>query len=252
MRATEDQWQAAIAAGDRRRTRALYEGFGTVLLDEMSAEGGRPVLSLPGTNRVLRQWISELSGDVAVDVGCGPTPVAAGALVEAGFGVVAVDLSEIILRIAAGDCDQAAFALADAEALPIATGSADVITCDDTLEHVFDQEAMVSELARVLRPGGRLLLVTPNASGYHVQLARVRAGLKGERHPRAHYHITPGHTRELRWREIQRLLSGSFRLRRCVAFGPARTRRDRLLTLALRAPGMVRFSYVHFMELERR
>ncbi|MGH8825679.1 MAG: class I SAM-dependent methyltransferase, partial [Jiangellaceae bacterium] len=47
-------------------------------------------------------------------------------------------------------------------ALPFAAGSFDVMLSLQTIEHLRDQRAFLDECARVLRPGGRLALTTPN------------------------------------------------------------------------------------------
>jgi ubiquinone/menaquinone biosynthesis C-methylase UbiE len=48
---------------------------------------------------------------------------------------------------------------ARAEALPFARASVDVVVCLSSLRHVRDRAAALTELRRVLRPGGRLLIV---------------------------------------------------------------------------------------------
>jgi SAM-dependent methyltransferase len=48
------------------------------------------------------------------------------------------------------------------EALPLADGGYDVVTCWDVLEHVQAPDALLAELARVLRPGGLLLITAIN------------------------------------------------------------------------------------------
>jgi ubiquinone/menaquinone biosynthesis C-methylase UbiE len=53
-----------------------------------------------------------------------------------------------------------AFVVADVTSLPFADGSFDGITCGYVLEHVPEPEKGLSEMARVLRTGGRLLLLT--------------------------------------------------------------------------------------------
>lgn len=55
----------------------------------------------------------------------------------------------------------------DATAIPVADGSFDAILCTEMLEHVPDPVAVISECARLLRPGGRLILTAPLGSGIH-------------------------------------------------------------------------------------
>jgi len=54
----------------------------------------------------------------------------------------------------------------DGGALPLEDASADVIICDWVLEHVQDPDLFVSELERVLKPGGWFCARTPNRWGY--------------------------------------------------------------------------------------
>ncbi|MGH9084266.1 MAG: methyltransferase domain-containing protein, partial [Acidimicrobiales bacterium] len=144
------------------------------------------------------------------------------------------------------------FAATDGEALPFPDGSFDVVTCDDVIEHVFDQPKLVEELARVTRPGGRLLLVTPNASGFHVLLARARHLARGRRLPREAYHITQSHVRELRWRELHDLVRPWFRVVQALPMTfPDRGRWRRLNTVIRRAPTGARLGPIHFFVLER-
>lgn len=51
---------------------------------------------------------------------------------------------------------------ADAEALPLAARSFDVVLSSDVVEHLPHLDRHLAEVARVLRPGGRYLLKTPN------------------------------------------------------------------------------------------
>jgi predicted SAM-dependent methyltransferase len=54
-----------------------------------------------------------------------------------------------------------------ASRLPFATGSFDVALCTEVLEHLPEPEAALREMARVLAPGGRLLLTAPLGCGLH-------------------------------------------------------------------------------------
>lgn len=48
------------------------------------------------------------------------------------------------------------------QALPFAEGSCDVATCIEVIEHVENQFALVRELTRIVKPGGRVIVTTPN------------------------------------------------------------------------------------------
>lgn len=54
------------------------------------------------------------------------------------------------------------FLCGDATSLPFAEAAFDVVTMFDLLEHVLDHQAAVAEAIRVLKPGGYLLISTPN------------------------------------------------------------------------------------------
>jgi 2-polyprenyl-3-methyl-5-hydroxy-6-metoxy-1,4-benzoquinol methylase len=120
-------------------------------------------------------------GQRLLDVGCGEG-VFAGALIQAGLQVVAVDVAEAALRLA-----HARVPGLDAHLIPLAgpwpleDASFDVVWSGETIEHVADTAAWLSEIRRVLRPGGRLLLSTPN----HGALTRLPLALSSrafERH----------------------------------------------------------------------
>jgi ubiquinone/menaquinone biosynthesis C-methylase UbiE len=79
--------------------------------------------------------------------------------------------------------------------LPFADASFDRVAVVDMLEHVPDDRAFVAELARVLRPGGTLVVNTPHLKDTPLRRLRHRLGLTDE----AHGHLRPGYTaQELR------------------------------------------------------
>ncbi|KUI42690.1 SAM-dependent methyltransferase [Mycobacterium sp. IS-1590] len=76
--------------------------------------------------------------------------------------------------------------------LPLADGSVDVVVNFQVIEHLWDQGQFVRECLRVLRPGGRLLMSTPNRITFS---------------PGRDTPINPFHTRELNAGELTELLT---------------------------------------------
>ena len=86
-----------------------------------------------------------------LDVGCGEQPLRA--LVEVGGGRY---VSADVVQNARGTVDH----LCPITALPIAAGAVDLILCTEVMEHVPETQPALCELARVLRPGGWIILTT--------------------------------------------------------------------------------------------
>lgn len=101
-------------------------------------------------------------GDAVVDVASGTGKLAAALADRVGpFGrVVAVDLSPAMVergRVATRDIVQLEFVVADALALPFEDRRFDAATVAFGLRAVADRERALAELARVVRPGGRVV-----------------------------------------------------------------------------------------------
>jgi 2-polyprenyl-6-hydroxyphenyl methylase / 3-demethylubiquinone-9 3-methyltransferase len=104
-------------------------------------------------------------GARGLDVGCG-----GGILTEdfarVGYPMVGIDRSRPSLQAARAHAFAERFPLryvnADAETLPFGDASFDFVSCCDVLEHVPDVGRVLSEIARVLRPGGLFFYDTVN------------------------------------------------------------------------------------------
>jgi SAM-dependent methyltransferase len=79
---------------------------------------------------------------------------------------------------------------ASGERLPFRDAEFDRVVVVDMLEHVGDDRAFVEELARVLRPEGRLVVNTPHLMDTPLRRLRHRLGQTDERHG----HVRPGYT----------------------------------------------------------
>lgn len=84
-------------------------------------------------------------------------------LAERGFERLTLsDLTATALAALRTNAPEALLVGADAERLPFADGTFDVVVSSDVIEHLPDVEAHVAEVARVLAPEGRYYLKTPN------------------------------------------------------------------------------------------
>jgi len=104
--------------------------------------------------------ISPDTGQVLLDVGCGKGGMAnlIGRLAP-GACVIGVNIDRHQLAIARRrPVPRVGFTTGDAERLPLATGTFDTVYAVEVLSHIGDKKALCGELARVLRPGGRLVL----------------------------------------------------------------------------------------------
>lgn len=113
-------------------------------------------------------WASTFcEGRRVLDAGCG-VGYGARMLKQAGASeVLAVDISEATIEVASNDVPEGVVCeVADLRALSLPDDSFDLIVCFEVIEHVEEQDRVLDELARVLRPGGLLLISSPNRGHY--------------------------------------------------------------------------------------
>lgn len=63
-----------------------------------------------------------------------------------------------------------------AEKLPFADASFDYVLCMEVIEHVPNQKHLMAEIARVLKPGGRAIVTTPNTLNINARLRYLLSG----------------------------------------------------------------------------
>jgi 2-polyprenyl-6-hydroxyphenyl methylase/3-demethylubiquinone-9 3-methyltransferase len=122
-------------------------------------------------------------GPVLFDLGCGGGLTAPH--VPPGYLHIGIDLTGSALRAASEH--GVVPVQADVTRLPLKTASADVVVAGEIFEHVHDLPRLLSEIARVLKPGGKLVCDTVSA-GPLAYVATVLIGerLKGGPPPRIH------------------------------------------------------------------
>lgn len=97
------------------------------------------------------------AGMTALDVGAGSGFISKG-LVSRGVSVIAVDQSERMLAELAKELPEVDCRVGEAEQLPVADGEVDCAFANMYLHHVPEPAAAIGEMARVLRPGGVLVI----------------------------------------------------------------------------------------------
>lgn len=112
--------------------------------------------------RAVVEGVGPLAGGARVlDAGCGKGRFAVHVRAAyPGACVVALDLAVAMLRCAPPDLARAAGSMLE---LPFLDAVFDAAYATESLEHAVDIERAVAELCRVLRPGGRLVIIDKNA-----------------------------------------------------------------------------------------
>jgi SAM-dependent methyltransferase len=128
-----------------------------------------------GADRAYRQaeMLADVLADVKrpatiLDVGCGDgfaTGVAAQR--NPGHRFAGLDWSAISLTAARQRGIAVLRAGLDAPRLPIRPGSVDVVVMSEVIEHLVDTDSAIEAAHRVLKPGGSLLLSTPNLAAWY-------------------------------------------------------------------------------------
>ncbi|HEL5401424.1 class I SAM-dependent methyltransferase [Stenotrophomonas maltophilia] len=109
-------------------------------------------------------------GKRVLDVACGEG-YGSRILSNAASSVVGVDISAEAVAHAQGKYARGSleFVEASAASLPLPDDSFDVVVSFETIEHHDQHEEMLSEIRRVLRPGGLLVLSSPNKQYYSIE-----------------------------------------------------------------------------------
>jgi SAM-dependent methyltransferase len=159
--------------------------------------GERTVPGIPHENYWFRRheaaylWVEPMAaGRTVLEVGCGEGYGTA-LLARSAARIVGIDYDAVTAAHAAATYPQARFVRANLAALPIADESVDVVVTLQVIEHVWNHDEFVRECLRVLRPGGRLIVSTPNRLTFS-------PGLDAP--------VNPFHTKEFTAAELSELL----------------------------------------------
>lgn len=104
-----------------------------------------------------------------LDIGCGSGKISK-ELLKKGYQVIGLDFSEEAIKKAQGQGVVAKRANLD-EGIPETSDTYDIVWAGDIVEHVFDPIGLLKESARVLKPGGTILITIPSDVGL---LSRIK------------------------------------------------------------------------------
>jgi ubiquinone/menaquinone biosynthesis C-methylase UbiE len=140
---------------------------------------------------LLRPWIEGADLGRVVDVGCGTAAILPRMKTwSAGFeSYTGLDLAPEMLRMAragAGDAPRVGFVAGSADALPFRAASFDTALTASAMHYWEAPEAALAEMRRVLRPGGRLILLDWQRDPWPMRLADVAMRATGVRYARIH------------------------------------------------------------------
>ena len=146
-----------------------------------AAEPHNPLMA--GEQEAMVKLLPDVSGRRVLDLACGTGRYARLVAAEHAAEVVALDISPAMLRrVTAG-----MRILASMDALPFANGSFDVVISGLAVGHAPDLERWMSEVARVLRPGGTLLYSDFHPAASQRGLSRSFRDGSNRLHTVAHY-----------------------------------------------------------------
>jgi SAM-dependent methyltransferase len=159
--------------------------------------GERTVPGIPEENYWFRRHeaayaalLPHCAGATVLEAGCGEG-YGAGLIATRARRVLALDYDVPTTEHVARRYPDVMVARANLAYLPLRDGSVDVIANFQVIEHLWDQAGFLAECRRVLRPGGKLLVTTPNRLTFT---------------PDSDTPLNPYHTRELAPSELDSLL----------------------------------------------
>lgn len=176
--------------------------------EPISLTGERTAPGIPEENYWFQRHVvayrlaaTLVQGARVLDAGCGEG-YGCEILSEAAASVIGVDLEDEVIRRASARYPDANFQTANLVKLPFEDGSFDAVVTFQVIEHMHTPQEFLAECARVLAPGGTLILSTPN---------RLTFSPEGVRNPFHAFEFAPADMRATLAQQFSRFeLRGTF------------------------------------------
>jgi len=141
-------------------------------VSELAFTGERMTSAVQGQIEIEHLHRYFLARDAArgldvLDIACGEG-YGSSLLAQVARSVVGVDVSDEAVAFARDSYrrENLRFLRGDGREIPLTDASIDIIVSFETLEHLYEQERLIAEFRRVLRPGGLLIISTPDRNVY--------------------------------------------------------------------------------------
>lgn len=168
-RIIDKKWLYKYYNSQDNDTHRMYEGGGF--------REYKQIRRLAVISELIAPW--NLKGTYVLDVGCGDGHAASLLLKGSDFVYVGFDYSQHKLKAMCMRNHNSSVMVGDAENIPLADESVDYILCLETLEHLLEPAASISEMARVLKSNGTCLISVPVNSLVQPSVKRIIRKVKG-------------------------------------------------------------------------
>ena len=119
--------------------------------------------------QAILKFLGDIEGKKILDVGCGKGRFSK-ILVDKKAVVTGIDLSDKLLEVAKKNIEDVNFVIGSTTNLKFQDNLFDCIICIETLEHVPDTKKAVEEMLRVLKEGGKIIIIDKNKLSLHDKL----------------------------------------------------------------------------------
>ncbi len=116
--------------------------------------------------REVMSWFKEIKGINILDVGCAKGRFVK-TLYEKGTIISGIDITKNFIIMAKKKVPRANLVSANAIEIPFKNNFFDGILCIEVIEHIPDTEKVIIEMLRVLKPGGKIIIIDKNIFSLH-------------------------------------------------------------------------------------